>query len=307
MSVVKKIQSYVSQNRLEEAAQELSSTRLKGKGISLLRRLNDLNERVISGTLSNDEVKKEKNQISEAILKAAQLLENPDIETSNKQIKEKEKNGKRIWQIIVGIGVVVGIIAGIFQIIGTLNVMGEEPRAKSLTVLVRGKQGLNELVLPNRGEVTLIYGDDTRTEQINNEGEASFRQMRDVFFGPDKCVNITFSDPEKEPYEATYPDSCYKISSGDYIRLIVELTGIGALQGTVQDSRTGNSIQGAKIIIMGESTLSDENGYFNLIIPEEKQRKHHSIRIEKAGYKTWNKSNITIDATREIPFLLEPQ
>ena len=307
MSVIEKIQTLVSQNRLVEAAKELLNTPLKEKGISLLRRLEELNEKVISDTLSNEEVKREKNQISEAILKTAKLLENPATDNSPSEIPEQEKSNKKIWQIIVGIGVIVTIVAGLFQILDLLNGEGEETVAKSLTVRVRDKRGFDELVLPSRGEVTLIYGDDTRTEQINNEGEASFRQMKDVFFGTDKCVNIIFSDPEEEPYKALYPDSCYKIISGEYVDLIVELKGIEALQGTIRDSKTGNSIEGAKIIIMGESTLSDENGYFKLNIPQEKQRKYHSIRIEKEGYKTWNESNQLIDATIEVPFLLISQ
>ena len=90
MSATKKIQYLISKNRLKEAAQELSNSPLREKGISLLRRINDLNERVNSGILSNDEIKIEKNQISEAIQKTAKLLETPNIGSSLEEIEEKK-------------------------------------------------------------------------------------------------------------------------------------------------------------------------------------------------------------------------
>ena len=286
--------------RVVHSGQEPTYT-LEGKGLLYIDKVDSESHSDIKNTFKNENVDKNINKTSRKEIRNLSQKARNEIHKEEKKIESK-----KIWQIIVGIGVIVGIVAGLFQIRDSLKGEGDETTAKSLTVRVRDKRGFDELVLPSRGEVTLIYGDDSRTEQINNEGEASFRQMKDVFFGPENCINIIFSDPENEPYKALYPDSCYKIVSGRYVDLIVELKGIDALQGNVRDSKTGKSIEGAKVIIMGESTFSDKNGYFKLHISEENQRKYHTIRIEKEGYVTWDESDKLIDATIEVPFLLKP-
>ena len=180
------------------------------------------------------------------------------------------------------------------------------PSTRTLTVLVHGKAGKDQLVLPNRGMVYLIYGDAKIPEQINNEGEATFKQIPATFFEAENGVEILFQDPEGEPYRSVRPDSLHRISPGQYVSLVVELTGIDAVQGYVKDHKTGKVIGGATIYIMGESTTSDETGYFLLSLPPEKQQKFHTIRASKEGYEDHTKSNTLIDRREEIVIHLKP-
>lgn len=57
-----------------------------------------------------------------------------------------------------------------------------------LTVLVHGEKGKDHLVLPNRGQVKLLYGDANVVETINTKGEATFKQIPQDFFTADARV-----------------------------------------------------------------------------------------------------------------------
>ncbi|MGB3467635.1 MAG: hypothetical protein WBA74_20275 [Cyclobacteriaceae bacterium] len=68
----------------------------------------------------------------------------------------------------------LGIIGSLASIIGLWYVFFPPgTTVKTITILVHGKNGRDELVLPNRGKVYLIYGDAKIPEQINDEGEAT--------------------------------------------------------------------------------------------------------------------------------------
>jgi len=49
--------------------------------------------------------------------------------------------------------------------------------------------------------------------QINNEGEATFKQIPNVFFTPSAKVEIQFKAPKGEPYRAIVPDSLYNLKN----------------------------------------------------------------------------------------------
>ena len=77
MSAAQKIQQFIAENKLKEAAQELLNTPLKEKGTALLRRIHHLMEEFASGTLSSEQITVENNRIAQALQVAVQQLENP--------------------------------------------------------------------------------------------------------------------------------------------------------------------------------------------------------------------------------------
>ena len=105
-STAEQIRQLVSENRLEEAIPLLSDTELSDIRISLSRRFNELQQKFLTGQLSLEAINLEKNQIAAAILNAAEMLENPGAKPEHDSTKQV-----KIWQIVVGIGVVVGIVA----------------------------------------------------------------------------------------------------------------------------------------------------------------------------------------------------
>ncbi|MGH1363204.1 MAG: carboxypeptidase-like regulatory domain-containing protein [Calditrichia bacterium] len=214
------------------------------------------------------------------------------------------------WKYVTGIGVVVSIVAGLAAISGySLKDLFASSQVDSniVTVLVHSEGGKDELILPSRGIVKLIYGDAIIPEQINNEGEATFKQIPDHFFNSNAKVEILFDDPKGEPYRAVNHDSAYQLIKGQYISLPVKLYGLEEINGIVKDFETGEPIKGARVSVQREETYSDEYGEYTLSIPPERQKQFQSIRASAVGYHLFEKDSIPPQTGREVPILMKPK
>lgn len=252
-------------------------------------------------------------KINNAILDIADRLSIGNIPSNSPQSSttspiDTPPKGKW-WKWIVGLGLLIAIPAGIAEFTGYQLKDWFSPTStdsNTVTVLVHGKNGKDELVLPNRGIVKLIYGDAIVPKQINADGEATFKQINDVFFNPDVEVEIVFQDPERESYRAANPDLKYKLTKGQYIPFEVHLYGLGKVSGIVKDFKTGKALKDARISIQQEEAFSNEYGEFTLVIPEAKQQQFQTIRATKEGYLDYEISNVPIQTQKEIPILLKP-
>lgn len=187
--------------------------------------------------------------------------------------------------------------------------MGESDSGDSsqVTVLVHGEKGKDELVLPNRGKVKLIYGDASVIETINNKGEATFKQVPPAFFEENATVEILFLDPEGEPYRAKNPDSLYSLTKGKYISLGVKLYGLNSLRGVVKNFETGEPVDSVRVSVLGTETFSNQYGEYMLDIPKEQQRKFQTVRALKEGYQPFELSNVPVQTEDELPISLKPK
>jgi len=176
-----------------------------------------------------------------------------------------------------------------------------------VTVIVHGEKGKDELVLPSRGKVKLIYGDANVVETINDKGEATFKQIPSDFFGSKSTVEILFFDPLGEPYHVLNPDSLYQLTKGKYISLAVKLDGLSQLKGIVKDFETGEPISGVRISILGVETFSNHYGEYSLSISSEYQRKLQTVRAYKEGYELYELSNVPIQTENECPIFMKPK
>lgn len=262
------------------------------------------------GITSHGEQQLTLNKINQSILSIIQHLPQ---EESRKPINNLSKAGfkkQKWWQWVVGAGVIIGILAGIAEFTG-LNLKGlfssTSTASNTVTVLVHGKDGKADLVLPNRGIVKLIYGDAIVSKQINNEGEATFRQISDAFFEDNVQVEVVFQDPKGEPYRAVDPDNKYQLTRGKYIPLEVRLYGLDKIRGIVKNFETGTPIEGVRISIQGEAAFSNQYGEYVLNIPEEKQQQFQTIRALKEGYESYEQADVPTQTQREIPILLKPE
>lgn len=214
------------------------------------------------------------------------------------------------WRHVIAAAVIIGILGGGAEVLNFISVFPTAiatagSRPGTVTVLVHGPAGKDDLVLPNRGVVKLIYGDAIIPEQINNEGEATFKQVPGRFFQPEASVEILFQDPKGEPYRAVYPDSLYQLNRGEYIALTVKLQGLGKIRGIVKDFRSGDPLEGVRISVQGLHTFSNRYGEYSLRIPAEKQRQFQPIRAYKEGYESFEQDNVPVQTGREIPILLK--
>lgn len=64
--------------------------------------------------------------------------------------------------------------------------------------------------------------------------------------------------------------------------------------GLVQEEESLNPLRGVNISIQDTSTVTDENGWFELYIPFGKQRKKQRIRASKTGYLPFDREEPVI-------------
>jgi hypothetical protein len=211
------------------------------------------------------------------------------------------------WKYIVAAGVIIGILAGLTTLfINMARIVGpEEYSTNSLTVLVHGEQGTDKSILPNRGIVTLMYGNAIVSEQINNQGEAVFAELDNRFFGSDANVKIIFQDPLGDPYSAIRPDSLYRLEKGKHIELAVKLHNIDKIKGIVRDDVTKDPIDSVRVSVAGVASYSDAYGEFGLYIPDSLQREYQTIRATKAGYEFYERYNVPVVTGVEEQLLMK--
>ena len=200
------------------------------------------------------------------------------------------------------------VIIVIVIFLDKLNVFSSQLNSSnSLTVLVFDESGKDKLVLPNRGQVKLIYGDANVVETINSKGEATFKQIPDNFFKSNSKVEIIFNDPEGEPYRSVYKDSLYQLAKGEYVSLPVKLFGLEKVNGITKDFITGEPIDSVRVVIAGIPVFSNAYGEFSLNIPKEKQQKFLTIRAFKSGYELYEINDVPIQTNQELPIVLKPK
>lgn len=196
----------------------------------------------------------------------------------------------------------------VFSIIQYYNSKSIDPY--QITVFVHGEKGKDDIVLPNRGKVKLIYGDATVEKIINNEGEVTFKQIPPEYFRSGATVELLFFDPMGEPYGAINPDSLYRVVKGKPIYLVVKLYGLNKFSGIVKDSNTGYPIQGVRISIPCYDTnsivtYSNKFGEFILLIPPSHQRKFQTVRAFKEGYRPFELKDIPILSEKEFIIIVD--
>ena len=157
---------------------------------------------------------------------------------------------KKMTSILGLVAIVIGILAGLAEVTGWSFrdfFSGTDAQTETLTVLTHGKRGLDDILIPNRGEVALLYGTAKYVRQINDQGEAIFQEIPDAYFAKGEAVKLLFTDPEGEPYRASYPDSAYQLQMGKAVELLVTLEGMDEINGVIKDFVTGDYIANARI------------------------------------------------------------
>lgn len=252
------------------------------------------------GILSAEQNRLEQNRINHQLI---ELINNPKAKgttVAKNQVSPKSNKSLKWLGIIGSLASIIALWFVFFPITSSTT-------AKTVSVLVHGKGGKSEVVLPNRGIVYLIYGDAKIPEQINNKGEATFKQIPNEFFAPNAKVEILFEDPKGEPYRVAVADSLYSLKDNVYITLEVLLEGTDQINGIVKDFDTGQPIDSALVRVFGKETYSNKYGEYVLDIPEDQQQQFITLRVYKDGYQLWEKENLPTTTNTEIIIPLKKQ
>lgn len=259
----------------------------------------------IKGILSTEEINLQRNQIVNRLI---EFINQSEVEKSITSATSSTTDKRPLSQKKAVLW--LGIIGSIASIIGLWFVFfptTTDDSTQIVTVLAHGTKGKDDPVLPNRGLVYLIYGDAKIPEQINNEGEATFKQIPNSFFSAEAKVEILFEDPEGEPYRAAVPDSLYDLKPNSYIGLEVILEGMDQISGIVKDFDTGEPIDSVTVRVFGKDTRSNQFGEFVLDLPQKQQQKFITLRAFKAGYQRWEKADLPTTTENEIIIPLKKQ
>lgn len=248
----------------------------------------------------------------DAVIKKLASYDNAEPQVISESIRsiytKIENSTNRNWKYVSAFVVFIGFLASMAEISGySLKEIfsSTSPASASVTVLVHGEGGQDETILPNRGIVKLVYGDAIVSKQINNEGEATFKQVPHHFFQSNAPVRILFEDPMGEPYRSINRDSLYYLKISQHIFLPVKLYGLGNILGVVKDFETGAPIDSARVSIQGEETYSNRYGEYTLILPPDKQRQFQTVRAYKESYQAFEMNNIPVQTQEEIDILMK--
>lgn len=211
------------------------------------------------------------------------------------------------WQSVLAISVIISLFAGIAEISGyslkdLFSSSSQENVTSNVTIKVRPK---GDYDLPENGKVILNFGGEISSKTIGRQGEVYFPEVPNRYFSKDAKVKIAFEDPDKEPFKALNEDSLYQLKPNSVIDLWVELKGLDKLYGIVKDFETGNPVEGVRVSVLDLEAFTDKNGWFNLTIAKEKQKKFHTIRAIKEGYKMYEQQNVPAQTDEEMQILLK--
>jgi hypothetical protein len=293
----------VSAGRTVEALDKLLSMDLPPKDRSIVAQIKasqgQLSRSTIKGVLSIDQQITEQNRINDRLLR---FLNGEAVQPTDTQ--DEEKRSRKIWEYIVGASIVVGILAGIFQIAGISIkdiVGGRSLETFTVTVYVHGKKGKDDRILKNQGQVMLGLRTNEMPGSINEKGEATFKEIPMGFKG--QKVPIRIEHPQ--PYRATRPDSLYLLEPNAAIFVEVALEGTNVIKGKVMDFYTEQWLDSVRVSVENIATYTDKYGWFELKIPENKQRKFQRISFFKKGYAITELDSIPVHTQQEIHISLQ--
>jgi len=174
----------------------------------------------------------------------------------------------------------------------------------SVTVAVHGVHGKGDLVLKNRGKVTLRLGSENRTAVINPNGEAVFQQIPARYKNKPALVSVPAVDGDA--YQTLNGDSVM-LTPDETVFLAIHLTGLKTLSGVVKNGKTGNYLEGVLVQINNDlSATTNALGQFSISIPLKKQKRFQSVSFYKKGFVAREFSEVAIVKNQQISVMLHP-
>lgn len=246
-------------------------------------------ETALEWSISNQAAKDQKSIVGE--------------EAVNKENKSLEQ---RAWSWVLAAGVIVALFAGIAEISGfnLKDLFGDSSiDSFSVTVLVHGKEGRDDRILRKQGEVVLDFGTTREEAPIDDEGEATFKELPLGYVGEKATISID----HPQPYFPTDRNAEYTLEQGKAIYLEVELAGMDKVQGRVLDFQTEEPLDSVRVSYRDVATYTDDFGWYELEIPPDMQTKFVRLNFYKTGYKMQDIDSIAPHTQQEIGILLERQ
>lgn len=166
------------------------------------------------------------------------------------------------------------------------------------TIFLVDKDGVTSL--QDNGSISLIMGNDRRTENIDPDGSVSFKQISPDFTDDTLQVQLEtdgwqFQNGRK---------STVVILNGISQNLIVERDNSRCcISGSVRGEQSG-FLSGVKLNIGNVFAESDANGRYTIEVPPELHSNEYILTAQFSGYKIWE-SKVYPTTGAEVPIILQ--
>ncbi len=286
-------------------------------------RFENIRRQIRLGTISHAEANLTQNQIRAGLLELLSEIENSvgttSSQASNPALREEIEHA---ISIVNTKNIVVGssISAGGNVTIGDTTTVTESQTSRrlrlflylfvpllalslaylwyrvqpvTLTVVAEQTRPIPELPF-SKGNLVLYHGGKPEPKTIENE--VIFTSI-----SRGEHVSLHFDAPG-----FVRVDTAFEISGNQLVQLPVRRdNSLTHIAGTVKD-KNGKPLEGAQIIVLGITALTDAAGEYALEIPYLQQRREQNIRAVKDGHEGFNKTR-TIVAGESNDILFENQ
>lgn len=170
----------------------------------------------------------------------------------------------------------------------------------TVTVIVHGKEGRDDIVLKGEGDVIMDYGITRELESINEEGEATFKEIPKKFINK----NVTIGIKHSQPYLPVNRFHQYTLKENQLIYLEIELKGIDKVSGKVIDYESETPLENVRVSINNSFAYTDKFGWFEIKIPVQYRSKFVSLHFYKEGYEIKKFDSIAPHTKQEVELSL---
>ena len=146
-------------------------------------------------------------------------------------------------------------------------------------VFVNGPGGRSDIVLRNRGLVSLDFGGDRRIERIGEKGEAIFAEISHNFRNQPVTVGIEDAD-----YELV--DGRQRPVGDQPLYLEVRRKPVHIVGNVVDEE--GKAVPSAEVTVKGaRAATTDTFGNFALVVPPERAGGDLTLQAQSNGFEPW--------------------
>jgi hypothetical protein len=164
-----------------------------------------------------------------------------------------------------------------------------------LTVYVHGTGGPQDLILRGSGYILIDTAGLRRKASIGSDGEAFFPEVPANFRGQKVPVLL-----DAEDYELVDPNQRAHLNGGNvYVEVRKKP---GHIKGYVHDDR-GKPLVGVSVVAAGLSALSNEVGYFELVIPGDQLESSMTLKAVASEYVPW--SDTVVPNSNDVAIALQ--
>ncbi len=262
---------------------KINTIKADGKGNITLQDIN--NSSVIINSNDTEKLKKVIAKISRTqIIKIKKIIQTQAIYNDNlieiihQQLSEIKRKNK-IKTILLSLSSLL-LIATIYFVVN------DYLKPFSFIVSVKSSKNLNKNILKikddrqniqiSKGYIQIDLKGDLREEKISDKGKVFFAGF------PAKYKNEKIEIKLVSDYFKIVKESQFVINDKENITLILERKDLGRIFGSVRD--VSLFLDSVSVSIDDLKVWTDKSGYFELIIPQKRQKEIQIVTFFKKGY-----------------------